>query len=363
MNLFNLRCQSYNELSINYDGFKAPVMKVLVNDSIISLALSMLGISNKSGYITDGVTVTLNRNSASSASFNLINCYDISTRSFRDKISIGSKISILLGYGSNYKPIFAGYVDALSYEFSENPVVKVTAFDAVKLMMDGGNQERYWKDGDFYIKTFNEIMSKYRDICPVSPTNITPTDKIHGLLIQKTNDYDYIKKTLCMYCDRDFIVWAGQGYLINPYSSSIKAAKLGVGQGILSFSMNPSYKKVSVVVTGDRYANIKAESTLHTGSRYKTSMDSEQKIVKKNVPLRSVSECRLYANRLADEAIKNAQQASVTCIGIPEIIPGRSISISGMGMPWDSYTYSIESATHTFNSSGYRTSFEIKGWH
>lgn len=360
--LFDFSYKSYNDLSIKYNGFKVPVMKLLINDNIISLVLSALGSNTALGIMTDGVTVTLNKDSASSASFNLINCYDPLVRKFTEKIGVGSKICIMMGYGSFCKSIFVGYVDSVSYEFSEKPLVKITAFDAVQLMKSGGSQKRNWPINTLYIKTFKEIMNNYSDICPVSDINIVPSLKKHGYLVQDSNDYDYLKETFCKYFDRDFIVIGGEGYLIKPYSNKIKLTTLGFGKGLLRFSVTPLYKKVSVVVTGARQLDIKAKSKVKTGQKYKTSMDNEQRIVKENVPFTSVSDCKAYADRLASDAISEAQKASGECIGIPEIVPGRAIGLEGIDLTWSGRTYYIESATHSFNSGGYTTSFEIKGW-
>lgn len=363
MGLFGFVSLPWDVLLAKYSGFRTPVMRITVNDSLLSLVLSLLGISGSTGIRTDGVSVTLNKDSASSATFRMLDCYDATLRQFTNTgVSIGSKICIQLGYGSVYNTVFTGYVDSMSYEFGEHPSIKVTAFDGVKLMMSGGEQDQRWPSGSFYIQTITEILSRYADICTFLPTNIMPTLKTHGELVQKTNDYDFIKNTLCMYCGRDFVVAGGDGYLIDPMSSAAKVTTLSWGEGLLNFSVNPSYKKVKAYVTGDRIRDIHADSVVKTGSLYKTSLDKEQTIIMENVPLTSTSDCKDYATRLAFEEVRKAQSASGSCIGLPELIPGRSIGISGLDSQWNGKSYLLSSVTHSFRSSGYTTTFQIQGW-
>ena len=362
MGLFGFIPLPWEAITAKYGGFQTPVMRVTVNNSLFSLVLSLLGFSGSGSIRTDGVSITLNKDAASSATFRILDCYNSELRRFTSNISVGSKISIQLGYGSVLSTVFVGYVDTIGYDFDEHPSLKVTAFDGVKLMMDGGNQERHWKANGFYLQTITEILSRYADICTLSPMNIKPILKTHGHLVQKTNDYNFVKNVLCKYCGRDFVLVGGEGHLYDPMSLGSKLTTLGRGKGLLSFSAAPSYRKVKVCVTGYRLQNIKGESTVKTGDRYKTSMDREQTIVQENVPLLSASDCKEYATRLALDEVRKAQQASGVCVGLPELAPGRCIGVSGLDPNWNDKKYLISSVTHNLGTGGYTTSFQIEGW-
>lgn len=363
MSFFTGLTQSYSALSAKYGGFKAPVVKIAAGDSLITLAISALTAGTGLGLQSDSVSVTLNKDSASSASFTLVNNYSTELRTFIDKISVGSKLCIFMGYGSIYSLVFAGFVETLSYEFSDKPMIKVTAFDAVKLMMDCGKQERIWENGGFYMVDFTEIMMNYLDICPVDVLDMKPTLKTHCMLVQKTNDYDYIKNSLCKFCDRDFVVSGGFGHFFNPYSKESKVVTLGLGKGLTSFSFSPSYKKVSAIVSGDRLKNVRSKSSVATGLSYKNSMNKPQVITKENMPFETVADCKLYADRLVHDEICKAQTASGTCVGIPLLTPGKTIGINGIDKRWNDKSFILDSVTHTISASGYTTSFGIKGWY
>lgn len=362
MGLFSFLTLPWEGISLKYGGFQAPVMRVSVNNNLLDLILSLVGLSSAAGIRTDGVQITLNKDSASSASFRILDCYNTEARRFISNIAVGARISIQLGYGSLYSTVFVGYVDTLSYEFDEHPCIKVTALDGIKLMMEGGKQERHWEDGRFYLQTITQILLRYADICTFLPTNIVPTVKTHGHLVQKTNDYDFIKNVLCKFCGRDLILAGGDLYLFDALSYGPKVTTLGWGDGLFSFSVSPTYRKVKVYVTGDRLQDIRGESVVTTGSRYKTSMDKEQIIVRENVPLESASACRDYAKLLATEEVRKAQRASGTCVGLPDLIPGRCIGISGLDPEWNGKKYLLSSVTHHFGADGYTTSFQCEGW-
>ncbi len=84
--------------------------------------------------------------------------------------------------------------------------------------------------------------------------------------------------------------------------------------------------------------------------------------MKVDAPLKTTSDCLLYANRLAKDAVREVQTAKGSCIGIPDIVPGVGIGIQGVNGEWNGRTYYVDTATHVFNTSGYTTSFTTKGW-
>jgi hypothetical protein len=357
MGIFGFEYLPYQALSALYGGFQTPTMKVLVNDNVFSLLLSAVGAD----VMTEEITVTLKRNAASSAVFSMANCYSPTIRKFTTTINTGSKLCILFGYGSVLRPVFKGFVESISYELSDKPQIRVEAYDAVKLMMDSGDTVKTWENDGFYLETIKEIMDDYSDICPFPVTNILPTTKMHGQLTQKSNGYKYVKDVLCRYCDRELIVKGGSAYLVNPYLQFGKLTDLIYGDGLTSFSYSPSYKKVQVDVTGDSLSGAKATSSVKTADTYKSSMNEPQKI-SVTAPLKTAADCKLYAERVAFENIREAQQASGSCIGIPDIVPGVGLGVLGVDTRWLGKTLYVDTATHTFNTSGYTTSFEIRGW-
>lgn len=361
MGILGIEYMPYQVLSGLYDGFKAPTMKIIVNDNILTIALSSLLSNTSSGLMTDGVSITLNRDSASSAKFNLINCYNLTRRTFERKLTPGSKIAIKLGYGSTLRTVFVGYVENVSYTLSENPTVSVTAFDAVKLMMDSPSVEHSWEDGKLYIETISDIMEEYKDIAPLLPFNMQFSTQKHGYLVQRSNNYRYVKDVLCKYCCMDLLVKNGLSYLIDYKTQFGKLTELGFGKGLTDLTVNSGYKKVRAVVTGDKRGSVVGRYETLTGENYKKSMNKPQ-VITSTAPLKTNKECVVYAKRLVEDAVREVCTSSGSCIGIPDIVPGVGLGYTGVDKEWEGKVYYVDSVTHTFNASGYKTSFQTKGW-
>lgn len=348
---------NFEDLASAYGNFLAPVLKIYSENNLVTSTDD----SKADGIMTSNVSITLNMNSASSASFNVVGDYDIVSRSFKKTLSVGAKISIEIGYGSKLSTIFVGYVDSIDYAFSENPSISVTAFDAIKLMLAAGDTKMQWDDGKLYTDTLKAIIGKYSDICPMPDTNVHSSDKTHGLLMQNSNDYEYVTR-LCKYCDMIFMIKSGKGHIIDINSQNECLTQLGPGKGLLSLSVSSGYKKVKAQVTGDKLQKAYGESEVETGqnSGYKYSMNKPQ-IITEQAPLKTNDECKLLAKRLAGDAVKEVQTAKGVCVGIPEIVPGVGLQFD-VDEEWSKRTYFVNTAVHNFSTSGYTVSFTTKGW-
>ena len=76
--------------------------------------------------------------------------------------------------------------------------------------------------------------------------------------------------------------------------------------------------------------------------------------------VRTDQECVTLAQARLNALAMNFVAGSGTCVGIPELIPGRFIEIKGLD--GDSVgTYFISKVHHRFNQEGYSTQFEVKG--
>ena len=77
--------------------------------------------------------------------------------------------------------------------------------------------------------------------------------------------------------------------------------------------------------------------------------------------VRTVKDCTDLAQARLDSIAMGFVSGSGSCVGLPEIIPGRFISITGMDGETDG-TYYISHVRHTISEDdGYRTQIEIKG--
>ena len=81
-----------------------------------------------------------------------------------------------------------------------------------------------------------------------------------------------------------------------------------------------------------------------------------------NASVEDNSDAKKIADHKADEAKKQARQASGVCIGIPEIQAGGRVKIKDGDASLIDGIYDIMEAKHIFSGDGYRTSFEVGGW-
>ena len=353
--------KTFSLLSASYGGFLNPVANISLNGSIISLIVAAVTGKKEKGLNAESITITLNKDTASSAQLVLAGGYDVEKRSFSKDLTPGQKISISLGYGSNLEKVFVGYIGSVTYEYSSSPKVTVTAFDAVKLMMDAGVKTATWKTDSTYMETMKTILDNYKDICPLSTLRSKPVLKKHGQLQQNENDFVYLKDVLCKYCGRELIIVGGQSCIIDADDLFGRLTDLGPGKGLTTLKVDSSYAAFQGKVTGSSLTQAYGESSMIYGGSYKSKMSKPQ-IITKNAPFLNNDECKKLATRLAKDAVRATQTAEGTCVGIPDIVPGVGLGISGVDPMWNGKTYYVDSVTHTFGSSGYTTSFRTKGW-
>ena len=152
----------------------------------------------------------------------------------------------------------------------------------------------------------------------------------------------------------------GNSYLVSHDTQFGKLTELGPGRGLLSCAVESGYMKVKAKVTGDMLTNVFAESSESTGASYSITMNKPTEI-SKQAPLKTKSDCKTYADRLAFDEIQKVNTSHGTCVGIPDIVPGVGIGYRNVDNDWDKGTYYVDTATHTFNASGYTVSFTTKG--
>ena len=105
-------------------------------------------------------------------------------------------------------------------------------------------------------------------------------------------------------------------------------------------------------------ASSKFNNTISTASKAKQLMGKGSKIYV-DASITSKEEAQARVESLMEKMSYRLGSLEADCVGIPELIPGRFVEVSGMGVPVDNRFY-LNTVTHDFNSdTGYRT--QIKG--
>lgn len=341
---------NYKLLSVQYGGFMVPAMQVKVNHidliKILKVQVSELNIE-------------LGTEEASSASFTIENTFQAESRSFLKKVSsilkLGAVVSVELGYGSIYTKVFKGFVMEINYGFQDFPVIQVTAMDVVRLMMTNHKQNLKYENKT-YSEIVKEVLQKYKTVCS-NVKNIETTVEKKKITTQNGTDYSFLKK-LAKLADKEFFTFAGAAYFRTPEKNQRAILTLEWGKNLMSFQKRVVYCYEKIIVQGiDKEKHVMVEAT--------KIVKTENIIPVMTLPLESITQKadldnESKANKMASSLKRKKKQTIVggsgSCIGLPELVPGRFIYISGLEGNKKEKFY-LKSVKHSFGSDGFSTSF------
>lgn len=316
----------FSTLRKEYKNFFVPAMKIKIDNTDIS----SLGVK------VTNINVTLELDDPSSANFTVTNIYDIKASSInsklKDKMKLGSKVSIELGYESKLNNVFSGYINNISYEFDEMPCATVAALDARGLMRRNIKRS-YQFDEKKYSDVAKKILDKYKAICPNQ--KIDATDKeIEHIMQDKVSDLDFLRYVIGPRADREFLIMGDTAYFRKYDTDKTPILTLEKGKGLISFLRSSSYCNETVKVYGH---DEKTKDVLVASKAVKTSDDVVSLVsdgIEAEIAVADADDESKLSYYLHTEIMnrkRGAQSGSGSCIGLPEIIPGKYIV---MGTGW-----------------------------
>ena len=350
---------TYSELREKYNDFTTP--KVELNIGGVSL-LEQKGIS------VNQVQVKLSVENAGSASFTINSGYDYEKSSFssvlKDKAVPGKTVTVKLGYMSSSLVVFKGFIASVDIQLDvENGIFfTIMAMDARRLMMTDNKPYVFYNKTN-YSDIVKEIMSRYSALCSLDCD--ATDDKLKDAVCQRESDYDFITKKLIESgkVDREFFIVADKAYFRKVQSVKTPVITLGINSGLKSFNRSLNYLNKVFEVHGynpDTKTHIVASCTAKNG-------DNQVNVIKAGVEVVALPDCKNQtdaneaAKSMAEKAKSENKKAYGTCIGIPEIVPGRFIKIAGVDSLINKKFY-ITDVTHTINYNGFLTNFTTEGW-
>lgn len=346
---------TYSALAKKYKDFHTPAFKVKIggHDVVASLKLAV-----------ENLNIDLSMDASSTCTFTIINAYDIKARAFNktvvSKLVLGAVVDVELGYLSATTVVFKGYISNVGVEFNGSPTMSITAMDVRRLMMDG--KERSVKhDVRNYSDAFMEVMKRYSKITPYPV--VDKTDENLESVSQASSDYDFIC-ALARASKREFFVLAGRAYFRIPQKASQPVMTLEWGKDLLSFSRNSLYQVLDIKVIGFNDGNKAPVIGQHRGKSdgpIKEVISQTQPTVIQDPLATDIKKAKKRAEAEAEERRKKSQSGSGSCIGLPEIVPGRFIALRKLDPAIDG-NYYINGVTHSFGTDGFTTTFNIGGW-
>lgn len=355
----------FAQLEKKYANFYAPSFAIRVEG----------GDLREMGMEITGVNVDHTLRAADHFTFTVNNIYDAagSDLSGIDTfLPAGKKVEIRMGYAGVLEPLLTGVITSLTTSFSGagHPRFTVSGYDLSYLLMRG-MKPRSWDN------------ARHSDIAAVIATeyglksHTDPTDVIYPKVMKEAGKSDF--QFLQQIADENYYEFFVSGqtlYFRKPPRDSEPALTLEWRRQLLSFQpeINVAEQVMEVEVRGwdpkakkeiVGSARIGDELGKRSGSNRKTGGELIRDLLREPVklsvrqPVFSQQEAERLARSILNRHAEGLVQGSGETVGLPDLLPGRTIRLGGLGAKF-SKSYYIEKTVHSIGASGYHTTFHVK---
>jgi phage protein D len=349
---------NFSSLSKKYDNFRVPAAKLRVGGRNI---LDIKGVS------LDNLQIRLSLNGAGSASFTMNDCYDYKNSTFLKELKsaavLGKTVEAELGYGSSTVLVFKGFLAAvdMALDVEDGISFVMTAMDARRLMMTD-NQHSVMYTEKKYSDIAKKILKRYEPLCSAKVE--ATSGELENPIQQELSDYEFLTGKLARQDGMEFFVVADKAYFRKKKSNKTPAITLGIESGLKSFKRRAVYLDRKIQVQGysaNPGERILGEADAKSGEKQEKALHEAGLTVVKMADISTAQAAGNAAKSLAEALADESMQAEGTCVGLPQIVPGRFIKIEGIDSMADKKYYVTE-VSHTLGGNGFTTSFEINGW-
>lgn len=345
----------YDDLANQYGNFKVPSYKVSVGGREISPGKDIL---------LSSMSITLSLRYASSVVIDIIGAYNKEKREFsssvKSTLSLGKIIEVEIGYLSSLVKVFKGYICSVSMKVSKNPCISLIAMDVRKLMMDAGYKERYFDDPN-YSDMAKKIMNNYLCLCSLEQKG--SSNQLKEKIYQKGSDFDFITKVLAQKLDREFFVFYDKAYFRESNESAAEVITLEYGLSLMEFSKQSGYLDLNIVLVSydnkEQKRTKKEQAVKNKDLKQPVLSTSDSEIIA-GWDIRTSEEMTAISNHIVKNKKNKARTGEGTCIGLPQIIPGRYIKINKADNSINGKYYVTE-VIHSIDKSGFMTKFKTEG--
>lgn len=365
----------FEELKKKYMQFQHPVAVIKVNGQ--SLA------DKKKGYPVSDIQIDLTSGfEASIAEFCVYDVYDESAGKFdisskKTKIQLGNRVEIYLGYSGEARNVFVGVITRINYLFEKQdvPCIKVTAMDvkgvmmagsysaqlkgknyadAVKEILDKTAYEKLGEQGEKIIKGISIDMTPDKQRALSSGTGVS--DKTIEMVAE--SDYEFVVKAAKKH-NFEFFTECGNVYFRKAKSDSSVLMEIGPATGMHNFDVSYDLTGLveKVVVRGMDVskaklisANQKFSNKISNGNKAKPLLKDSQKVyIDSTITSKEEAEDRVKS--LVETMSYRYGTLECELVGIPEILPGHFISLTGLGEAAEN-TFYMQRVRHVLSKNG-----------
>lgn len=368
---------NYKDLKIKYDHFQHPISVLTIGGKDIAKNTSGIVVSDLEVELTSGYE-------ASIATFCLYNTFDNDTAQFRteeirDYIYIGSGVEIAFGYEKEVREVFCGFISRVNffYEAGDMPGIRVTAMDVKGVMMAncysrqltassfGEAVKEILNQGPYFGMTTSRLITGIEvSDTPDKTMNTSGGAKTLDRTIEMVSesDYEFVVKAAKKY-NYEFFTECGTVYFRKAKQNAEVVMKMSPAEGLRNFDVE--YDVTGLVETiKARSTDVSKGTVIEAKQKFnqKISMGNRaQKLIKKSekvyvdATITSKEEAEYRVASLMEEMSYRLGTLQCTCIGMPELVPGKFLELRDLGEPVDNLFY-LTKVIHKMDSSrGYET--------
>ncbi|UHA73464.1 phage late control D family protein [Paenibacillus sp. 481] len=356
----NQTAYTFEAIEKKYRDFLAPTFQILINGANITTTVAVSRITVETSVETE----------ANSFNFTVNNAFDIVKREFQwldEYFAVGTYIEIKFGYVDKLETLLYGLITSVTCDFPSEgglPKLMVRGMDISFLMMRG-LKSRSWEQ-----KKFSEVAAEVGKQY-VSDVSVDDSGEAIDIIAQnECNDFQFLTQ-MAKEINYDFFIVGKTMYFRKALTQMTPVMTLVWGKTLRSFTpeMNIASQIGEVVVRSwdpIQTQLIEASSTQVTklGGNSKTGKDimnalgTYKEYVYTNVD--TVQEAQKKADAILNHKAMQLISGNGECIGIPELIAGRYLTLEGVGQKL-SQPYYLKAVTHTIDSSGYIIRFKVGG--
>jgi len=362
-----IQCKTfdYKKLAETYGDFRVPAVRVKIGTKQYNSATAK-GTQGGESMIIYQADAWLYHAEGSSVSILFGNVYDLEASKFQETAFLGEKMKVEIGYGSTFQQIFTGYVGEIQFQFlGVRQFVRITGFDAVTMMSQNYNSQYYQKKK--YSDVVSQIIGNYRSILASGKIDSAGEQPQPVISCCDINDYAYIRDIICPLAGKEFYIFDGKAYFQKVKNrNQTPTIQLKLGQSLYDFQMTSSYANLEIMVNScvgaDSDKKISKTASGKTDTSQKSAVSVAQKQYVPWIDAIDDSAAENCAEYWLQQQIADRQTAEGRCIGLPELVPGRCISIQGIQSAYNSKKFWIDHVHHKMNENGFVSEFYVKGW-
>lgn len=365
---------TFEDLEKKYSSFQHPVALLLVNEK---------EISKNSGISVSDVEVDLTSGfEASTAELSLYGTYDQDKGTFRFDdvkkfILLGSRLDLYLGYEDQVRHVFTGAITRVNFLYEKNsaPCIRLTAMDVKGVMMSGCYSRQLRADN--FSDAVTEILSRtayeklkssqiIRDIF----VDETP-DKLRSAMsggvaavsdrsveMVAESDYEFVVKA-ARKNNFEFFTECGYVYFRKAKSDTSTLLSISPDMGMRSFDISYDVtglvEKVTVRSMDVAKAKLisaqkKFSSKISQGSAAMAMIRGSEKVYT-DPSVTSKEEAEDRAASLLEQMSYRYGSLRCEMVGLPELLPGHFIEVSGLGTGADN-TFYLSRVRHILSLDG-----------